>query len=788
MANNNMDFSRISEDEKINGINITNIPQYIRDKAYLTDFSETLAQLAEMIIQLGVNSSLDPDEALEWARKLQETVSQSEFDSWVATLLDGGPSIFMNTLGELQTKYPNGAPGVALVRETDPAKIYVWNGTVWEDFGDYQGIGVKDGTISMPKLDNQLKDILDSRFTNEITNGNFSNGLDSWKVANGSSAELATGGHVRVTGTGESTLPRLLQDATNGNVNGHKIYVSGRFMSENASISSLGFNIYRDDIVTYDVRLKHPEPNVWLQIGDIITLGGEGGALRVQPAAKYPSASDSKDNSFLVDDIIIMDLTELFGPGKEPTYKEVQRILGDTYFEGTLSVSELVKKEIKLANTDDDTTSNIPVNNTLPFSRDKFTAEELALLDYNSLNLIDKVGVFTRHTDPDTPTVVLSSNGDTSRLSSSLAQRTDLSEFDYIELHLNVKDQTKFSNLRVVLSTSASDHFANDNLTHRLNEVKEDGYRVLRVPMSTFFVSDGNPSLTSIETIRLVFSGGSVESPSSIEIIKISAVKGRKGAVYMQFDDGTIGQYKYAFPILEKYGLRGTIAVPTERVGKTVGLSGERPTWSQLREMQAAGWLVVSHGLDERSLNSLSDEELDRQLRVSSQMLFDRGFTFGSKCIVAPQSAWDDRVERFARKYFAISRNKSYGGGPRRDVYPQNHHRHQKVMGPHGVPIEELKSWIDEAIQYKQEVAISWHMVQPEEPAQNKTYWDATERLEAVCAYIREKIDEGVLECVTWQDTMLQSMNTQSVDAKGNEYLVSKDSDLTLLKLPIYTD
>lgn len=66
-----MDFSRISEDEKVNGIKITNVPKYIREKAYLTDFSETLAQLAEMIIQLGVNLSLDPDEALKMVKKLQ---------------------------------------------------------------------------------------------------------------------------------------------------------------------------------------------------------------------------------------------------------------------------------------------------------------------------------------------------------------------------------------------------------------------------------------------------------------------------------------------------------------------------------------------------------------------------------------------------------------------------------------------------------------------------------------------------------------------------------------------
>ena len=150
------DFSHLTNDELIKGIQALNLPDYIRSKAYGVDVRETLAQMTEMTIQLGVNMGLSPDDALKWARKLQETVSQSEFDSWVATLLDGGPSIFMNTLSELQTTYPNGAPGVALVRETDPAKIYVWNGSAWEDFGDYQGIEVKDKSITTDKLANGI--------------------------------------------------------------------------------------------------------------------------------------------------------------------------------------------------------------------------------------------------------------------------------------------------------------------------------------------------------------------------------------------------------------------------------------------------------------------------------------------------------------------------------------------------------------------------------------------------------------------------------------------------------
>src|SRR5690606_507144 len=69
--------------------------------------------------------------------------------------------------------YPNGAAGVALVRETDPAKIYVWNGTEWADYGDYQGLEPKDGTVSLDKLTTDLQDNLNDLFSAFVEEGEF---------------------------------------------------------------------------------------------------------------------------------------------------------------------------------------------------------------------------------------------------------------------------------------------------------------------------------------------------------------------------------------------------------------------------------------------------------------------------------------------------------------------------------------------------------------------------------------------------------------------------------------
>ena len=119
--------------------------------SYQIDVDEIIAGYEESISKLQALETDYEPQLTSLTSRLKQTVTHTELDAQLATLLDGGPSIFMNTLAELQTTYPNGSAGVALVRETDPAKIYVWDDGAWQDFGDYQGIELKDGAVTPQK-------------------------------------------------------------------------------------------------------------------------------------------------------------------------------------------------------------------------------------------------------------------------------------------------------------------------------------------------------------------------------------------------------------------------------------------------------------------------------------------------------------------------------------------------------------------------------------------------------------------------------------------------------------
>lgn len=127
-------------------------------------------------------------------------------------------------------------------------------------------------------------------------------------------------------------------------------------------------------------------------------------------------------------------------------------------------------------------------------------------------------------------------------------------------------------------------------------------------------------------------------------------------SVILTFDDAYDDFYAEAFPLLEKHGFRSTVFVVVDRIGQTNlwDQANGFPSRSllsaaQIRDLHQRGVQFGSHTLTHRLLTTLSDKELDRELRDSKQKLED---FLGSEvtCISYPWGGVDGRVRAAAAR------------------------------------------------------------------------------------------------------------------------------------------
>lgn len=85
------------------------------------------------------------------------------------------------------------------------------------------------------------------------------------------------------------------------------------------------------------------------------------------------------------------------------------------------------------------------------------------------------------------------------------------------------------------------------------------------------------------------------------------------------FDDGDITNYKYAYPILKEFGLKGYFFIILSKIG-TPGYMN----WEQIRELRDGGMIIGSHGITHRILTELKDKELDYELNESKKILEEK--------------------------------------------------------------------------------------------------------------------------------------------------------------------
>lgn len=89
--------------------------------------------------------------------------------------------------------------------------------------------------------------------------------------------------------------------------------------------------------------------------------------------------------------------------------------------------------------------------------------------------------------------------------------------------------------------------------------------------------------------------------------------------VVITFDDGYSDFYYNAYPILKKYGINGTVFIPTALMNQ-----GYYLTWNQIKEMAGSNLIhFESHGVHHYSYPSISHDTLVQELTESKKVLQD---------------------------------------------------------------------------------------------------------------------------------------------------------------------
>ena len=517
-----------------------------------------------------------------------------------------------------------------------------------------------------------------------------------------------------------------------------------------------------------------------------------------------------------LDNVILVNLTKLYGKGNEPTKEEFDSEIlkfSSGYFEGEVALpqSELrndilnktVSKErylLEIGNIDDLKT----LNKTNLVSAINEISEGKK---YSGVKIIDKFPVNHKQWDIETKPYIIFNDrskwgagdfvtldeettfmgeatlrfelqeGDRKNFRSSgvLDIDVDLAEYDYLDLWVKLDRRfvSTTDSLTLLLGSDGLEEENSIGFTTPMTYIPSGNFEKVRVPLYGRTVKI---PWNTINKARFHMVSG---EKLTMHLARIDAVKVDKAQVSITFDDASPSVNEIAYPIMRKYNIPGTFYVNPNAVTES--------QWNDFRKMRDEGWVIGSHTQGHVRLNGTdtTDEEKVLSILRADAILKREGFHIGARFLAYPWGAApvrDSIVEEVVRKTFIASRRVNttvtYHS-------PVGFYQADNILGVNMGYTNDANYGIDliqEAMNGKLLVTFLFHNIN--DNPQNDSSFHVDE-FETLMQHIADLRDTGKINVVTPADLYLQHTGNV-IKIEGSDYIDTKsvDGNPLLLKLP----
>ena len=209
--------------------------------------------------------------------------------------------------------------------------------------------------------------------------------------------------------------------------------------------------------------------------------------------------------------------------------------------------------------------------------------------------------------------------------------------------------------------------------------------------------------------------------------------------ISITFDDGWKNQYTRAFPVLDRYGIKGTFYI-ISRMPEYMLHEGEgRMNDEEIRILSNKGHEIGAHSQTHPHLQISMPWKVRREVEGSKKDLEDRGFKIEAFCYPYGRRNWF--VDRVVANFGFLGARLAHG------EYNTNttdkFHLEAKCLR-NFTTLEEVKNWIDNAMD--KWLILVFHQIENNPPG-----WGVEQgMLEDICRYIKYKnlevvtVSEGI--------------------------------------------